>query len=215
MSNLVLPRSSPTPGASAAAADARPGPAGPSAAGEVVALALQALGALFALAAVAALVDRLFHDELVTVAPRVVEALGIVGVGLGTLLADGLHVPVPPQAYMVAVAADGRDEAAALAAICVGSLGGGVLAYGLATWASRVEPIRARTAGAVARLTALRRRFGARAVFVAAALPIPYSFLCYAAGLSRLARRDLAVLLALRVPKLLVYYAVVKLALAR
>ena len=50
-----------------------------------------------------------------------------------------------------------------------------------------------------------------RLVVLASLSPAPYSWLCLLAGMSKLSYRLLAVACALRIPKLLTYYALVRL----
>lgn len=134
---------------------------------------------------------------------------GVWGMALGTLLADGLHFPVPPQFYMLLAVASGTPLESAFPAIAAASLAAGALGYSLARWASyapwlsnKVGPYRQLLGRAFA-------RHGYRTALAASLMPIPYSVLCYLAGLNRLPTPFVVLLALCRVPKLLGFYGLV------
>jgi membrane protein YqaA with SNARE-associated domain len=118
---------------------------------------------------------------------------------------------VPPQFYMLLATAAHSDPLAILAATTVGSLLGGTSGYfvarrlghikALSRWLERV----AGNAGDV-----LGRRYPYRSAVLASLSPMAFSVLCYLAGLFRVRRGPLLVLLALRVPKIALYYYLVR-----
>jgi uncharacterized membrane protein YdjX (TVP38/TMEM64 family) len=59
-------------------------------------------------------------------------------------------------------------------------------------------------------LTPLLVRYGTTAIVIASLLPVPYSFLCYFCGLNRLRYRLFAILVILRIPKILLYYWMIR-----
>lgn len=140
-----------------------------------------------------------------------VERFGVLGMALGTLLADGLSFPVPPQFYMLMAIASKADLAPAFAAIALGSVVAGVVGYFLSERVSHWGWIARKTAAPRQVLSASFKRYGYRAALVASLLPIPYSMVCYLAGLNRLPLRFLGLLMVCRVPKLLAYFYLVHL----
>jgi membrane protein YqaA with SNARE-associated domain len=158
------------------------------------------------------LVARALRPELTSIGQWFVDHYGLFGVAAGAFIADGFHFPVPPQAYMLLATAANSDPLAIVLATSAGSLLGGATGYCIA-W--RLGHIRAlsrwleRVSGNVGKL--LGRRYPYRSAALASATPMAFSVLCYLAGLFRVGRGPLLVLLLLRVPKIALYYYLVKL----
>jgi membrane protein YqaA with SNARE-associated domain len=173
---------------------------------EVTASVLRFVAGLFIAFALVSLLGYLFRSETQALARHFVARFGVWGMAFGTLLADGLHFPIPPQFYMLAAIASGRPAASALTAIVLASLVAGFIGYGVAARASRWAWLQRKTKETRRLLKAAFEKHGYSAALVASVLPIPYSFLCYAAGLNRLPLRFLSLLVLARIPKLLVFY---------
>jgi membrane protein YqaA with SNARE-associated domain len=155
------------------------------------------------------LVGTLAHwarPQCESVARGFVAAYGYWGMALGTLLADGFHFPIPPQFYMLLSVASRASAAWSLLAIVLSSVLAGFVGYHAARFFSRSAWIAERTASSRSLLERAARRFGARTALVASLLPIPYSVLCYLAGLNRMPTRFLLLLCLCRVPKLLAFW---------
>lgn len=145
------------------------------------------------------------------VARGFVQRFGVPGMALGTLLADGVHFPVPPQFYMLMAIASRVPAATAFTAIALASAVAGAVGYGISERASHWGWVSRNTAAPRQVLAASFARYGYRAALVASLLPIPYSMLCYLAGLNRLPLRFLGLLVLCRVPKLLAFFYLVHL----
>ena len=168
------------------------------------------LGALLLFVAVGVLAHWL-RPEVEAVGRAFVERFGLAGMVIGCFLADGFHFPVPPHFYMLLGIASKSDPLHTLSAIALGSLAGGTAGYFLAQRLSHV-PWVARWLERASRVIA---RFGGdtgfRLILIASFTPIAYSALCYLAGLYRLPKRQYLVLAFIRIPKLVLYYYLVKL----
>jgi len=140
-----------------------------------------------------------------------VDRFGVLGMALGTLLADGLSFPVPPQFYMLMAIASGANVASAFAAIALGSVAAGAVGYFLSERVSHWGWMSRKTAAPRQVLASSFARHGYRAALVLSVLPVPYSMVCYLAGLNRLPRRFLGLLMLCRVPKLLAFFYLVHL----
>lgn len=169
-----------------------------------------ALG-LVVLLGVVVLLVRTLRPELERVGTWFVERFGLAGVAAGTFIADGFHFPVPPQFYMLLATAARADPVAILAATSAGSLLGGATGYLVAR---RLGHIRAlsrwlgRVSGNAGEL--LGQRYPYRSAVLASCTPMAFSVLCYLAGLFGVRRGPLLVLLVLRVPKIVLYYYLVR-----
>ena len=176
---------------------------------EVLGLVVRLLLGLVIACSVAALLAAHFRPRAEGLARAFVATFGLAGMALGTFLADGLQFPIPPQFYMLLAVASGVSPAPAFGAIAAASLLAGGLGYWLCGWAARWPWLARKTAEQRRLLLRAFERYGHRAALLAMLLPIPYSLLCYLAGLGRLPRTFWLLLSLYRVPKLLFFYALV------
>jgi membrane protein YqaA with SNARE-associated domain len=169
------------------------------------------LGAAAFLAVVVLLV-RSFRPELEGLGRGFVSHFGLFGFTLGSYLADGFHFPVPPQFYMLLSLGAGTSKLATLFAITVGSLAGGVSGYAVSRRLVRFPRLGRwieRSGGRFRKQ--LEGRNAYRSAVIASVTPVAFSMQCYLSGLYRLPRRAFAVILLLRIPKLLLFYWLVQL----
>lgn len=153
-----------------------------------------------------ALIGYLAREPATALARELVDALGLWGMALGTLLADSVHFPVPPQFYMLLAVASGAPVVPAFVAICVASLAAGYVGYWIATRLSHREWFSRVTHRYRDLLAQAFERYGYRSALFASVLPIPFSVLCYTAGLTRLPPAFLVLLSLCRIPKLLGFW---------
>jgi len=174
-------------------------------------LALRFALGLVALLVVVVLVVRTLRPELEAVGGWFVQRFGLVGVALGTFIADGFHFPVPPQFYMLLATAAKTDPAAILVSTCIGSLAGGTAGYFVARRLGHVGWLRRRLERFTGKARELvGQRYPYRSAAIASATPMAFSVLCYMAGLLRVRRGPMLVLLVLRIPKIVLYYYLVR-----
>lgn len=154
---------------------------------------------------------RFARPELEQLGTWFVERFGAVGVALGTLIADGFHFPIPPQFYMLLSIAAGAPAALTLGATMIGSLIGGTLGFALARRLGSVPSVARfieRLSGRIGQK--LGHDYAYRSVLFLSITPMAFSVLCYLAGLYRMRRGPFFLLLALRIPKLVLYYYLVR-----
>jgi len=157
------------------------------------------------------LVVRTLRPELESVGTWFVSHFGLAGVAAGTFIADGFHFPVPPQFYMLLATAAHSDPVAVLAATSAGSVGGGTAGYFVARRLGHIQRVARwleRSTGKAKDLVG--RRYPYRSAVAASMSPVAFSVLCYLAGLLRVRSGPLVVLLVLRVPKIVLYYYLVR-----
>jgi membrane protein YqaA with SNARE-associated domain len=176
---------------------------------ELTAYLLRFVGGLAVLLLAVGTASYLAREQCESVARAFVKHGGYLGMALGTLLADGLHFPIPPQFYMLLAIASGTSPVRSFVAIALASVAAGYLGYRLTSAFSEVRWIAAKTHAPRSLLDRAYRRFGFRSAVVASLLPIPFSVLCYLTGLNRLPPRFLLLLALCRIPKLLLFYALV------
>lgn len=168
---------------------------------------LLGMGALFV---VMLAIANTFREQLEGIGRAFVANFGLGGMTLGTLIADGFHFPVAPQFYMLLGIASGTPHMDTFSAVALGSLMGGGAGYMVGRQLRRFE----RLARWVERSSAkfrhhLQGRNAYRGAVIATITPLPFSVLCYTAGLYNFSARAFALILVLRVPKLVVFYYLV------
>lgn len=178
---------------------------------ELVGVTLRFVAGLLLMLLLVALLGQAARDWCEGLARGFVARYGYAGMALGTFLADGLYFPIPPQFYMLLAVASGASTLRALLAIGAASLLAGVVGFCLARLIGGHPWILARTQRTRRLLESATRRYGLRSAIYASLLPVPYSVLCYLAGLNRAPRAFLALLCVCRIPKLLAFYGLIQL----
>lgn len=176
---------------------------------EAVSAVVRLVLGLGLLVAVVALLSWRFRDPLERFGHVFVERFGAAGVAGGAFLADGIHFPLPPQFFLFAGEAGGMSRWLAVSSALVGSTLGGLLAFAVARRLAHVEVLASK--GRVTRrvLEVLFQKHGYLGVALAGTLPISYWVLCALSGALRLPWRAYGVLALVRVPRLLLSYAVI------
>jgi len=182
---------------------------------EALKLGIKLLLGAAGLVLVVSLLGHYFREELEDLGRGFLDRFGYVGISLGTYIADGLHCPVPPQFYMLASVVSGWSELWTIVAVCIGSLFGGMTAYAIARKAASSRFLRGLLARTQGKFDWLFARFGYWAVAIGSVTPIPYSFLCYVAGGYRMPARIFVALSLFRIPKVVLYFYLVKLGWSR
>lgn len=176
-------------------------------------LARVLLGLLGVLVMVA-LLGQALRPQVEQLGRAFVDRGGYFGMAAGTLLADGFLFPVPPQFYMLLAVASEAAMGWTLASLSFGSITGGVLGYLLSRRLAKLGWL-ARRLNEGFRARALQDKLGgglsAKSVLLLGLSPIAFSWLICFCGVSRQPWRHVALLCALRVPKLAFYLWLVRL----
>jgi membrane protein YqaA with SNARE-associated domain len=174
-------------------------------------LALRVLGGLLLAAAAVTAVARVFHAQLELIGVLFVRHLGVGGMFLGTFVADTFSFPVPPQIYLLTLVTSGGPQLPGLAAICAATLVAGQCARRLAPILMRIGPLRRLVERSQPQIDKVFVRHGYRAMLIASLTPIPFSVLCYLSGIYRVPPGPFGMFLVLRVPRILIFYALIRL----
>lgn len=156
-----------------------------------------------------ALLAHFFRAPFRALALSFVEHFGLAGMVAGTFIADALSFPVPPQAYMSIVVASGQPPLVPLTVISLTSMCAGAVGYRLAGSLARFAFFRRLLERTKPRVDQIFERWRGWAIVIASISPIPFSTLCYIAGLYRMPPRLFALFLLLRVPRLFLYFALI------
>ena len=152
-----------------------------------------------------------FRPELKALGIAFVSRFGYAGMAVGAFVSDAFMFPIPPQFYMLTAVAAGAPQVASVTVVCLSSVVAANVAYWVAGQVARIPFMGRRIERSRAKIDPLFARYGYYAVAVGALLPIPFSLLCYLAGLYRVPYRIYAVLVLLRVPRLLAFYVLIRL----
>lgn len=158
-----------------------------------------------------AYLSRTWKPQLEGFARVFIEHSGYGGLFLGSLASDGFMVPLPPHFYLLTATIAGLPWLPTVTSVCAGSLTGAVLAYGLGWRLGRVPWLRRRIEASRTKLAGLSAKQGIMVIVALGASPLPFSMMCYAAGVYRLPWRYFALLASFRLPRLFFFYGLMRL----
>lgn len=140
-----------------------------------------------------------------------VDRFGVAGMVGGTALADGIHFPLPPQFYLFTGIAGGYGGVTTFCAVLLGSEIGSFIAFSIGRASAKMKLVERFIAKPRAMLTRVIERQGYLGLAIATLLPISWMVLCLTLGAMDLPNRNrgFAVLAVMRIPKVLLSYAVI------
>lgn len=173
-------------------------------------LAIKTVVGMVVLGVVVALAGAFLEPHLVATAQWIGARLGVAGMMGVVFLADAVISPFPPDLLLVVIS---KGHHAGAWMWLVPSIGLASMLGGL-TGALVLRRFGARFVGKrISRLLDDNRpildRYGAWAVAFAAVTPIPFSAMCWLAGLARVRPSLIAAASALRIPRFVVYYLLI------
>lgn len=172
------------------------------------ALIVRFLAGLVLLVLASAAASHLFGPQFDALAQLFLARFGYAGCAVGTWLADGLTFPIPPQVYM-AMAKDVPSLVRIFPFIVAGSMLGGLTGYLCSPYLARFQIVAEGVRRSDAKVRSLCGDGWVRGVVVVSLSPVAFSWMCYAAGLYRIPRSAFALLCLLRIPKLILYQALI------
>jgi membrane protein YqaA with SNARE-associated domain len=148
-----------------------------------------------------------FRGPLETFAHSIVSTMGLGGIFLGVFLGDAFTFPIPPDTYLLLAVASQLSPAPVLAVCCVASLTAGSLSYRIGPLLLGVPWLGTKINNFRPQGEQLFELYGSRAVCIAALTPIPFSLVCWSAGIFRMPYRGFFLATLWRIPRFLGYYA--------
>lgn len=171
---------------------------------------LQMVLGIVGFCAVVFLASRHFRPELEALSRLVLDKLGPAGLFFGPFIADAFSVPAPPQLYLLAAITTHKSAVSTLALVASGSVLGGNVARFLGVKLGDRPSLQRLVGRTRAKVDGVFARYGYWAVAVGSLMPLPYSLLCYFAGVYRMPSGLFAVMSLLRVPRLIFFYYVLR-----
>jgi len=155
---------------------------------------------------VMALLAKFFGPQLEAAGKMFVDRFGLVGIGISIFLADAFSMPPPPLFYIIIVATGTASHVVGMTVICAASIAAGNVGYHLASRLASRPFFRRRIDKTRARMDKMFARYGVWAFVIASFTPMPFSFMCYVAGMYRIRPWLFAFVCFTRIPRLLVMY---------
>lgn len=149
---------------------------------------------------------KLFGPQIEAAGQLFVDRFGLAGLAGGMLFADALSMPPPPLFYILIVATNPGSHLVGMTVISIASMVAGMVGYKLSALLSARPFFRRRIDATRARMDKLFERYGFWAFAIASATPMPFSIMCYVAGVYRVKPKLFALVLLFRIPRLLVMY---------
>ncbi len=166
---------------------------------------LLAILAIFCIYVVAAL---LFRRELQSAGIWLGEHFGYLGAAVFTFLVDA--VIVPTTADIIFPFALAWDPLPLLTAMSLASMLGGFTGYWLARSFNHFSYVQRVTGSYRKRGVHMINRYGAWAIVIAGLTPVPFSTICWIAGLLKVPAGRVFLATASRIPRMVLYYLIVK-----
>ena len=157
--------------------------------------------------------QRLLGHRLEAASRFLTQTLGYPGVFLTIWLIDTFTLPMPPDLVLAFVAHDGSslDITTALAVICLASVIAGNSGYWIARRLGQTEWLRRRLSNSFSKGHALFEKWGVWSVVVAGLTPVPFSIVCWFAGLYRMPTVPFALATLSRIPRFIGWYYLLRL----
>lgn len=150
----------------------------------------------------------LFHEELKEVGIWLGETLGFFGIALYVYVVDTIIIPA--TADIVFPFTVGWNPIILLSVMSAASMAGGITGYWIARNFNKLKIINRMTSGYRERGITLIRKYGAWAVVIAGLTPVPYSTVCWIAGLLNVPPEKVMVATLARAPRIILYYVLFK-----
>lgn len=154
------------------------------------------------------LAKELLGSELEAATSWLTNAVGYPGVFLGVWVVDTFTLPISPDLILAVIANPGSslNTWLALTVMCIASISGGHVAYFLARRVGRVAWVQRHLHRSLPQGRALFKRFGFWAVAIAGLTPVPFSIVCWFAGLYEMRLGSFSAATLARIPRFIGWY---------
>ena len=165
-------------------------------------LSLVLLGVLTLLA------KRYFQGPLEELSVFVFDSIGFVGLFLATLFVDTLIVPVSPDVLLGVVIASKANQVVAVLLMSVASMIGGLIGYWIGNKLGQWSVVQRLLHRYQKKGEYLFERWGVGAIIIGGMTPVPFSTVCWMAGIFKMDYRRFALATLSRFPRFVVWYFV-------
>jgi len=167
---------------------------------------LKTIGMIFILIIIVYLSKRFLQKEFESLGIMFFEKFGLLGIFIDVYLVDTLIVPATPDLFLGILVTSGKYQVIGIALTSVASVLGGLSGYWIGAKLGSKKIIQRLTLKFQARGEDLFQRYGFGAVILAAVSPIPFSTICWMAGMFHMNFRKFAWATLSRIPRMIVWY---------
>lgn len=145
-------------------------------------------------------------SELENIGLLFFEKFGLIGLFVDVYIVDTFIVPATPDLFLGLLVAAGHSQIAGLSLICLASVLGGISGYWIGNKLGRRKIVQKLTGKYQQRGEALFQRYGFGAVIIAGLTPIPFSSVCWLAGMFKMKFSFFFLATLTRIPRMLIWY---------
>ncbi|TGK00017.1 DedA family protein [Leptospira langatensis] len=154
---------------------------------------------------------RFFSEEVKLVAESFLDFTGVPGIGLAILVADSVHVFLPPDTFLILAVAAKMPDFWVIFFASFGSLIAGACSYAQGKYLlPKLDTFTQFMRKHEEKLEVYVKRFGFWAVVLGALTPLPYSWTSVAAGAMGMKFRLYMLAALFRIPRFFLYYYLIK-----
>lgn len=158
---------------------------------------------------VSALMRITIADHMEDAGTWLVEEFGYPGIFVTVLIMDTFILPVTPDLVIFVSIAGEMDPFLAVASMSAASILGGNIGYFIGMFLGRREFVRRILGRNMIKGHYLSEKYGMGAVVLGALTPIPFSTVCWTAGLLRMDHRKFMAATTYRLPRFLLWYLII------
>jgi len=155
------------------------------------------------------LAKRFLTDELVSIGRIFIEKFGLTGLFFDVYFVDTFIVPASPDLFLALLIADGRNQLSGLILICIASVLGGISGYWIGFKLDNWKIIQRFVKKYQKQGKFMFHRYGASAVIIAALTPLPFSTICWLAGMFQMEFKKFLIATMFRIPRMILYYYII------
>lgn len=170
---------------------------------------IQTIVATAVVVGLVALLAKFFFEPFQAIAKGTLATLGLPGVLFGLWLTDTFTFPIPTDTYLVVAVASQSPMIPTMIAICIVSMFAGNCAYFVGPWLTKIKFINRRIEAFRPKGEKLFGRWGVGAVAIGALTPLPYSIICWFAGIYKMKYKSFFWSTFFRIPRMVIYYLLI------
>jgi len=167
---------------------------------------MKTVAAIVLLIIIVYLAKRFLQTELEAGGQLFIQKFGLAGLFLDVYLVDTFIVPATPDFFLGILVASGKYQMWGVVLICVASVLGGLSGYWIGSRFGRWKWVQRAVHSYQQRGEHLFQRFGVGAVILAAISPLPFSTVCWLAGIFRMNFNKFALATLGRIPRMILWY---------
>lgn len=172
-------------------------------------MVIQTLVVTAVLIGIVAVLAHFWLDEFKTLAQGTIESLGMPGVLFGLWLTDTFTFPIPTDMYLAVAVGAQSPVIPTIIAICIVSMIAGNCGYFVGPQITKIGFVRRRVEAFRPRGEKLFARWGVGAVAIGALTPLPYSIICWIAGIYKMPYKKFFWATFFRIPRMVAYYLII------